>query len=274
MIRQWFAAAGHIRAIPLGEMGDDMSRALFIEYRPASWDYFVGHQHLKDSIELYHRRGSLGGRAFLLTGQSGIGKSTAGYLIAADVCDPENILELDAGRVTPKDIEDLERQQGQMLIGQKPGRAFIINEIHGLRTDTVKQLLVTLERIHKRTVWVFTTTNTGKEQLFKDIDAHPLMSRCVKYELKTEDYADAMIMRAMAIAEQEGLGGAEKREWIELAVACKWNFRDVLTEVEKGTMLRPGVSDDAASEVATAGPEMVDFAAIMDEMMGVGAGSE
>ena len=120
---------------------------------------------------------------------------------------------------------------------------------------------------------LLTSVCGGKEQLFKDIDAHPLMSRCVKYELKTEDYADAMIMRAMAIAEQEGLGGAEKREWIELAVACKWNFRDVLTEVEKGTMLRSGVSD-SASEVATAVPEMVDFASIMDEMMGVGAGSE
>jgi len=250
-----------------------MSKALFVEYRPHTWEYFVGHEHLRRSIELYHKRGSLGGRAFLLTGPSGVGKSTAGYLIAADVCDPENILELDAGRVTPKDIEDLERQQGQMLIGQKPGRAFVINEIHGLRTDTVKQLLVTLERIHKRTVWIFTTTNTGKDQLFKDIDAHPLMSRCVKFELKVEDYADRMILRAKEIAEIEGLGGASKAEFTDLAVACRFNFRDMLTEIEKGVMIRNCDGQDAAGVDSVVGgvvagtAPVMDWAGMFDEMV-------
>jgi DNA polymerase III gamma/tau subunit len=251
-----------------------MSKALFIEYRPHDWQYFVGHEHLRKAIALYHKRGSLGGRAFLLTGPSGVGKSTAGYLIASDVCDPENILELDAGRVTPKDIEDLERQQGQMLIGEKPGRAFVINEIHGLRTDTVKQLLVTLERIHKRTVWIFTTTLTGRDQLFKDIDAHPLMSRCVKFELKVEDYADKMILRAKEIAEIEGLGGATKAEFVDLAVACKFNFRDMLTEIEKGVMCRDsvegegaGANDDAGGCVAVPASVAMDWASMMDEML-------
>jgi len=42
MIRQWFAAAGHIRAIPLGEMGDDMS------------EYQVRRQRQSDKIEDGH----------------------------------------------------------------------------------------------------------------------------------------------------------------------------------------------------------------------------
>ncbi len=215
-----------------------MSKALFIEYRPASWDQLIGHNSLKKSIARMRERGSLGGRAFLLTGPSGVGKSSAGYLIACDVCDQDNIVELDAGRVTPKDIDDIERTQGQLLMGQKPGRAFIINEIHGLRSDTVKQLLVTLERIHKRAVWIFTTTNTGKEKLFKDIDCHPLMSRCIKFDLKVEDFAREMILAAKRIAEKEGLGGATEEEFGKLALDCKWNFRDVLTEIEKGVMIR------------------------------------
>lgn len=219
-----------------------MSQALFNQYRPKSWSDYIGHAHLKRSIELYHKRGSLGGRAFCLTGPSGLGKSTAGFLIAQDVCDFENILELDAGRITPKDIEDLERQQGQMLMGQKPGRAFVINEIHALRTDTIKQLLVTLERIHKRTVWIFTVTDTGRDKLFKDIDSHPLMSRCVNFELKVEDYAGDMIKRVMEIAEIEGLGGATHEEFVKLATDCKFNCRAMLTEIEKGTMMREVVT--------------------------------
>lgn len=218
-----------------------MSKALFMEYRPSSWDDLCGHKGMKQSITRMRERGSLGGRAFLLTGPSGIGKSSAGYLIACDVCDQSNIVELDAGRVTPKDIDDIERTQGQLLMGEKPGRAVVINECHGLRSDTVKQLLVTLERIHRRTVWVFTTTNTGKEKLFKDIDCHPLMSRCITFELKVEDCAREIVRRAIEIAETEGLGGADVSDYEQLAVECKFNFRAMLTEIEKGVMIRDGV---------------------------------
>jgi len=251
-----------------------MTKMLYEQYRPHDWSYLVGHEKATGAMQRMRDRGSLGGRAFWISGPSGIGKTSMAYLIAGDVCDEGNFIEIDAGSMTPKDIDDLERTLRMRAIGIKSGRAVLVNEAHGLRQDSIRKLLVALERIPGHVTWIFTTTDVGKEKLFKDIDSHPLLSRCLKFDLKTDDYADAMIMRAMAIAEQEGLGGAEKREWIELAVACKWNFRDVLTEVEKGTMLRSGVSDDAASEVATAVPEMVDFAAIMDEMMGVGAGSE
>jgi replication-associated recombination protein RarA len=223
----------------------------------------VGHEKAKKALLRMRDNGSLGGRAFWLSGPSGIGKTSMAYLIAADVCDEDNFIEIDAGGMTPKDIDDLEKQLRMRCLGEKSGRAILVNEAHGLRQDSIRKLLVVLERIPGHVTWVFTTTDVGKEKLFKDIDAHPLLSRCIKFELTVDDYADAMVKRAMAIAEQEGLGGAKREEWVELAVACKWNFRDVLTEVEKGVMVR-----DVPAVVAeeTQSPEPFDFAAMMDEM--------
>lgn len=196
------------------------------------------------------KKGSLGGRAFWISGPSGIGKTSIAYLIAGDVCDEGNFLVMDAGGMTPKDIEELQSRLRMRCIGEKTGRAVLINEAHGMRQDTIRKLLDVLESIPAHVTWVFTTTDSGNKKLFKDIDACPLLSRCIKFDLKTEDYAEEMILRAMAIAEQEGLGGATKEEFVELATKSKFNFRDVLTEIEKGVMCR----ESAEADVVVAEP--------------------
>jgi DNA polymerase-3 subunit gamma/tau len=254
-----------------------MTKMLYEEYRPGSWDYVVGHDKVKRGVQVMLKRGSLGGKAFWLSGPSGIGKTSIAYLIAGEVCDEGNFIEIDAGGMTPKDIDDLEKMIRSRAIGTKSGRAILVNEAHGCRQDTIRKLLVTLERIPGHVTWIFTTTDVGKEKLFKDIDAHPLLSRCVKFELKVEDYADKMILRAKEIAEIEGLGGATKAEFVDLAVACKFNFRDMLTEIEKGVMCRDdavvvsgvgaGANDDAGGCVAGSASVAMDWASMMDEML-------
>ena len=242
-----------------------MTKMLYEQYRPHEWAYIVGHDKTKKALLRMRDKGSLGGRAFWLSGPSGIGKTSISYLIAGDVCDSDNFIEIDAGGMTPKDIDDLERSLRMRCLGEKSGRAVLINEAHGLRQDSIRKLLVVLERIPAHVTWIFTTTDVGKEKLFKDIDAHPLLSRCIKFELKVDDYADAMVKRAMAIAEQEGLGGAEMADWVALCTACKWNFRDVLTEVEKGVMCRD--SETVMEVVSTQSAAGVDWDSMMDEML-------
>ena len=215
--------------------------ALFRKYRPKNWQMLVGHEKVKRSMRVMINRGTLGGKAFWINGPSGLGKTSIAMLIAAEVADEDSFEEFDAGQFTPKDIDDLERRLRCRAIGEKSGRAVLLNEAHGLRSDTIRKLLVALERIPKHTVWVFTTTNTGKEKLFKDIDCHPLMSRCITFELKVEDCAREIVRRAIEIAETEGLGGADVSDYEQLAVECKFNFRAMLTEIEKGVMIRDGV---------------------------------
>ena len=246
--------------------------SLFRKYRPHDFSYFVGHDKVKRAIQVMAKRGSLGGKAFWISGPSGLGKTSLSYLMAGQVCDPDNFIEIDAGGMTPKDINDLEKQLRMRCLGEKSGRAVLINEAHGLRSDSIRQLLVVLERIPAHATWIFTSTDTGRDKLFKDIDAHPLLSRCIKFELKVEDYADAMVLRAMAIAEQEGLGGATKSEWLKLCVDCKWNFRDVLTEVEKGVMVRDDVAEPVVPVVkggVIEAPVVAEFdwSSLVDEMV-------
>ena len=126
-------------------------------------------------------RGSLGGRAFWISGPSGIGKTSMAYLIAGDVCDPDNFIEADAGELTPKGLDDLERMVRCRAIGDKSGRAVLVNEAHGLRKDSFRKLLIVLELIPGHVTWVFTTTAQGQQALFDDIDSHPLMSVTVPH---------------------------------------------------------------------------------------------
>jgi len=70
-------------------------------------------------------------------------------------------------------------------IDGKAGWCIVVNECHGLRKDTVRALLGTLERIPDYVVWVF-TTNTGQARFFDDDsdgDAAPLVSRCQESRL-------------------------------------------------------------------------------------------
>ncbi len=216
-----------------------MSRkSLFLEHRPTDWSQLVGHDKLKRSIAAMRMRGSLGGRAFWISGASGIGKTSCACLIAGEVCDPENFVEVDAGELTPKAIDDLERLLRCRAIGDKSGRAVLLNESHGLRKDSVRKLLVVLERVPAHVTWVFTTTFEGQQTLFDGVDSHPLLSRCIKFELTIEDCAAQIVERAKQIAEAEGLGGADLAEYMLLAKRCKFNFRDMLTEIERGEVYR------------------------------------
>jgi hypothetical protein len=53
-----------------------------------------------------------------------------------------------------------------------------------------------------------------------------------------EDCAAQIVARAKDIAESEGLGGADLAEYMLIAKRCKFNFRDMLTEIERGEMSR------------------------------------
>jgi len=214
-----------------------MPRPLFEQYRPTTWDEVVGQDEALRQIAVIRRRG-IAGRAWWVTGPSGVGKSSLARLLAGEVADPLNIEEYDAGRLTDKGVEEIERSLHCYRIGEKTGAAIIVNEAHAMKAPVVRQLLVTLERIPSHALWVFTTSFSGQLSLFdKNDDANPLLSRCICLKLKAADLELPFALRAREIAQAERLDGAPLEAYLALAKASRCNLREMLCLVEAGAMM-------------------------------------
>ena len=206
------------------------------KYRPSTWSDVVGQDKVVKVIRSFGNKTGYGGRAYFISDASGSGKTTIARLIAAEVANPICIEEMDASELTAERMREISANIHQYGWG-KGGKAYIVNEVHGLSAPTVRRLLCLLEPdrggIPSHIVFVFTTTVDGLD-LFEDhINASPLFSRCTCLSLARRDVAQPFAARVRECLAKDGMNGQPIDWYIKLARECKNNMRAMYELAER-----------------------------------------
>ncbi|MHC4622205.1 MAG: hypothetical protein ACYTEQ_31100, partial [Planctomycetota bacterium] len=139
--------------------------SIYEKYRPHTFDDVLGQDKAVRQLQRVIESG-WGERAYWISGASGTGKTTLARIVAGLGADEMFVREYDsADQLTASELTEIERTMYLSAWG-KGGRAWIVNEAHGLRGMAVRRLLGLLERIPRHCMWVFTTTKEGQLDLF------------------------------------------------------------------------------------------------------------
>lgn len=167
--------------------------SFLIKYRPEAWSDMVGQE--KTVRSLAKAIATKKGNAFLFTGPSGVGKTTAARIAAAELgaVDP---LEIDAATFTGIDdmraiTETLPYSMGDAA------RVVIVDECHALSKPAWQSLLKSLEEPPAFVFWFLCTTEVTKVPA-------TVKTRCLHYSFKPVGLGDLMVF-GESIAEKEDL---------------------------------------------------------------------
>ena len=163
-----------------------MSEELITKYRPRTFKAVLGQEQVCRSIQTVLSKER--SRSFLLAGQSGVGKTTLGRLIAKRVgCSTSDIIEVDGATNTGIDkMREVTAHLQYKSFGGQP-RVIIVDECHAISKQAFQSLLKSIEEPPKNTYWVFCTTELAKVP--KEIK-----TRCTVYELNPVPEKDVLTL--------------------------------------------------------------------------------
>ncbi len=248
-----------------------MSQALYLRWRPRSWDEVVGQEHIVRTLRNAVRSGRTV-HAYLFAGPRGTGKTTTARLLAKALnclaedpsarpcnvcanCQAVNdgrfldLIEIDAASNTSvEDVRDL-RDKIHFRPNQGACKVYIIDEVHMLSTAAFNALLKTLEEPPPHAVFILATTEVHKIP-------PTVLSRCQRHEFRrvpAVEIAALLEQRCRA----EGLS-VEPAALALIARAATGSLRDAISLLDQLASTGETVTLARAQDVlGTAGGESV-----------------
>lgn len=207
------------------------------QFRPRNLSQVVGQPKAVSKLLTIAKRG-YGGRAYLISGPSGTGKTTLARIVAASVAGEMATVEMNAQDCTLDDIRSMERDWQSSAIPSAEngptGRAFIFNEVHLMRGAVVSRFLTTLEAIPAHVVVIFTTTTDGMTLFSDESDALPFASRCVRVQTTGQGFTPVIAEYVRNCCIESGCDGAPLESYVNKAKQLKGNGRALFHAAECG----------------------------------------
>ena len=157
---------------------------LYIRFRPTSFKSVLGHETVIKALSGVLKKPDRP-HAYLLTGPSGVGKTTIARIIGKELkIDLKNIMEIDAashGGV--ESMRQVTKQVQYKAFGDSASRLIIVDECHALSTQTWQSLLKAIEEPPEHVYWAFCTTEDTKVP-------RTIKTRCFSVQLKALSQSD------------------------------------------------------------------------------------
>ena len=215
-------------------------RALYRQYRPATFSEMIGQEHITTILKNQVKSGTTA-HAYLFAGTRGTGKTSAARILARAVnCEEPvdgepcgrcrscgisagecaDIIELDAASNTGvDDIRDIIEKARFMPLELKH-KVYIIDEAHALTANAFNALLKTLEEPPPHVTFILATTEPHK------IPA-TIISRCQRMDFHRLGVSD-MVKRTEEVLQREN-AHIERDGLLAIARAAEGGMRDCLS---------------------------------------------
>jgi len=209
------------------------------EYRPRTWAEVAGNEKAIKVLRRLAERSAKTGAPLvaLLSGPSGVGKSTCAYILARELGATEaETTVIPSGECSIDRLRAIaDDWQYSSLFGAK---ALVIEEINTASPAAVHFLLTFLERLSKRRV-VIMTSNVKPGELFAGVYNSPFTSRahCVNFTSQGLATRGGKMgpgaERVKQVMAAEGLDDRPDAHYVRVVNECHGNLRDAIHRCER-----------------------------------------